>query len=112
MDWKTCGYRHTERVLVTSLKLEFSGQPIGNGRLHGQLMPLQTIMKTKANPYLITATEALENEGFTPDTLEQFTRNAMWEATSPACCTEGCVVEPDGSCPHGCPSILIALGLI
>ena len=48
----------------------------------------------------------------TPDTLEDFTRQAMWEATSPACCTEGCIVEPDGSCPHGCPSILIALGLI
>jgi hypothetical protein len=73
-------------------------------------------MKTKSyNPYLITATEALENEGFTPDTpdtLEDFTRQAMWEATSPACCTEGCVVEPDGACSHGCPSILIALGLI
>ena len=70
-------------------------------------------MKTTArNPYLITATDALENEGFTPDTLEQFTRNAMFDATSPACCTEGCVVEPDGACSHGCPSILIALGLI
>ena len=70
-------------------------------------------MKTTArNPYLITATDALENEGFTPDTLEQFTRNAMFDATSPACCTEGCVVEPDGTCSHGCPSILIALGVI
>ena len=67
---------------------------------------------TKQNPYLITAAEALANEGFTPDTLEQFTRNAMFDATSPACCTEGCIVEPDGACSHGCPSILIALGVI
>lgn len=75
-------------------------------------MPIQR-MKTKSyNPYRISATEALENEGFTPDTLEQFTRNALWEATAPACCTEGCVVEPDGACSHGCPSILIALGVI
>ena len=74
--------------------------------------PTNHMKATKQNPHLITATEALENEGFTPDTLEQFTRNAMWEATSPACCTEGCIVEPDGACSHGCPSILIALGLI
>jgi hypothetical protein len=30
----------------------------------------------------------------------------------PACCTEGCEVEPDGTCEHGCPSPLIALGII
>ena len=102
------------RVLFTSSKLEFPGEPIGNGRFHGQLMPIQ-IMKVKShNPYRISATEALENEGFsdTPESLEAFARNAMWEATSPACCSEGCVVEPDGTCSHGCPSILIALGLI
>ena len=75
-------------------------------------MPSQ-IMKVKSqNPYRISATEALENEGFTPDTLEAFARNALFDATSPACCSEGCVVEPDGICSHGCPSILLALGLI
>ena len=67
---------------------------------------------TKQSPYLITAAEALANEGFTPDTLEDFIRNALWESTSPACCTEGCIVEPDGACSHGCPSILIALEVI
>ena len=67
---------------------------------------------TQRNPYRISATEALENEGYTPDTLEAFTRNALFDATSPACCSEGCVVEPDGTCSHGCPSILIALGVI
>jgi len=30
----------------------------------------------------------------------------------PACCSEGCVVEPDGTCPHGNPSILKHHGLI
>ena len=29
-----------------------------------------------------------------------------------ACCEEGCRVEMDGYCPHGHPSILIALGMI
>lgn len=77
-------------------------------------MPSQ-IMKTKShNPYRISATEALENEGFsdTPESLEAFARNALFDATSPACCSEGCIVEPDGACSHGCPSILIALGMI
>ena len=30
----------------------------------------------------------------------------------PALCSEGCQVEPDGHCPHGAPSLLLALGLI
>jgi hypothetical protein len=30
----------------------------------------------------------------------------------PACCSEGCEVEPDGVCEHGFPSVLIASGLI
>ncbi len=25
---------------------------------------------------------------------------------------DGCIVEPDGSCPHGCQSPLILMGLI
>lgn len=32
--------------------------------------------------------------------------------TCPAVCPDGCIVEPDGTCPHGKPSILMALGLI
>ena len=97
-----------------SLVPEFPGEPIGNGRFCGQLMPSQH-MKTKShNPYRISATEALENEGFsdTPESLEAFARNALFDATSPACCSEGCIVEPDGTCSHGCPLILLALGMI
>ena len=26
--------------------------------------------------------------------------------------SEGCEIEPDGRCEHGCPSVLIALGII
>jgi hypothetical protein len=105
-----------ERASVTSSKLwlEFPGEPIGNGGFHGQLMPLQIMKTTQRNPYRISATEALENEGFsdTPESLEAFARHALFDATSPACCSEGCIVEPDGTCSHGCPSILIALGMI
>jgi len=30
----------------------------------------------------------------------------------PALCSEDCQVEPDGHCPHGAPSLLLAAGLI
>lgn len=30
----------------------------------------------------------------------------------PALCSEDCSVEPDGHCPHGAPSLLLAAGLI
>lgn len=30
----------------------------------------------------------------------------------PACCDEGCEVEPDGQCEHDCPSVLLKLGFI
>lgn len=32
--------------------------------------------------------------------------------TYPALCSEGCEVEPDGHCPHGAPSLLLALHII
>ena len=99
---------------------EFPGEPIGNGGFHGQLTPIQHKMKptqvptATRNPYRIGAMEALENEGWEPseDGAFAYAQHAMFESTSPACCTEGCIVEPDGCCSHGCPSLLIALGMI
>lgn len=37
-----------------------------------------------------------------------------WSTDSvvPAMCADGCEVEPDGSCEHGCPSILVRMGVI
>lgn len=34
------------------------------------------------------------------------------DENAPALCDEGCEVEPDGTCPHGCPSILRAARMI
>jgi hypothetical protein len=78
-----------------------------------KMKPTQSNTATR-NPYRISAMEALENEGWEPseDGAFAYARHAMFEATSPACCTEGCIVEPDGRCSHGCPSLLIALGMI
>jgi hypothetical protein len=36
----------------------------------------------------------------------------VFDSVVPAVCTYGCEVEPDGSCPHGMPSILIHLEMI
>lgn len=35
-----------------------------------------------------------------------------WEADGGCEATDGCWVEPDGICPHGCQSWLLVLGLI
>lgn len=34
------------------------------------------------------------------------------DSVVPALCTEGCEVEPDGYCPHGGKSVMLALGVI
>ena len=54
----------------------------------------------------ITVQEALENEG-----LETIIEVAF-SSVVPACCSEGCQVEPDGTCQHGFESVLLAEGLI
>ena len=50
--------------------------------------------------------EALENAGF--GDVEELMDDP---ASVPACCSEGCMVEPDGVCPHGFKSVLIEMGL-
>lgn len=70
----------------------------------------QLTAKKTENPYRIKATEALKEEGFT--SLDSFARHVIWDGECRACCSDGCMVEPDGCCHHGCPSILLALGMI
>lgn len=53
----------------------------------------------------ISADEALENEGLTLNEV-------VFESVIPACCSEGCQVEPDGVCEHGHPSVLLDMMLI
>jgi hypothetical protein len=71
--------------------------------------------KTYPNPYRVSAPTVLEWEGVdvgNEESVYDYVRSAGFEGTAPACCTEGCIVEPDGRCPHGCPSGLIVLGVI
>lgn len=57
------------------------------------------------NEHRIPAAQALKEADMT---LEE----CVVEDVVPACCSEGCEVEPDGRCEHGCPSVLLALGMI
>ena len=58
----------------------------------------------------ISMDEFLEQDG---RTLEDIFQAVLFgEENAPALCNEGCEVEPDGVCPHGCPSILRDAGLI
>jgi len=66
---------------------------------------------TLKNPHRISVKAALLEAGFR--SIERFVAsNAAHDSIVPACCNEGCEVEPDGRCWHGCPSVLLALGVI
>jgi len=65
--------------------------------------------------------ERVEPEAQTPAAEQATTRAApppdletlmAWEEEGFCEATDGCVVEPDGTCPHGCRSWLLELGLI
>lgn len=58
----------------------------------------------------ISVGKALKNAGI--ETGEVLASVYEDEASVPACCSEGCVVEADGECPHGFPSVILAMGLI
>ncbi len=51
-----------------------------------------------------TKSEILDSPSL--EQLEQWLMDGICEAT------DGCIVEPDGTCPHGCSSWLLELGLI
>ena len=59
----------------------------------------------------ITIQEWLTQNGYS-SAEEALTEYSERDDSYPAMCSEGCQVEPDGHCPHGAPSLLLALGLI
>ena len=66
--------------------------------------------KAEPNPYRVRLRDRAEDEGF--DTIAAYLEECCADSVVRALCTEGCDVEPDELCPHGCPSPLIAGGLI
>jgi hypothetical protein len=59
--------------------------------------------------FTLSVSETLDMHGI--DILDAMVM-AVDYGIAPACCTEGCEVEPDGHCEHGQPSVLIASYLI
>lgn len=57
----------------------------------------------------ISVAQVAKNEGMSFDELLETYGN---DSIVPACCSEGCKVEPDGTCEHGNQSILLRLGVI
>ena len=69
--------------------------------------------KKPPNPHRIGLKKWREDEGLTdPDAFTERLGEYVSDSICPALCDEGCEVEPDGRCSHGCPSILLALGMI
>ena len=64
------------------------------------------------NPHRISIKQTLEEFGCQPSLEDPNTRAMLMDSVQPACCDEGCNVEPDGRCEHDCPSISLALGII
>jgi hypothetical protein len=54
--------------------------------------------------------DVAEEQGY--DSVEEMLIELGTDSVMPACCSEGCQVEPDGKCPHGNPSILLEAGMI
>ena len=65
------------------------------------------------NPHRISfKTYCAENGIEDEDQKYSFLEACVCDGIVPALCKEGCEVEPDGRCEHGCPSVLLALGMI
>lgn len=62
------------------------------------------------NPHRVSIKHLASEYGY--DDTDEFLINECQDSVVPACCANGCSVEPDGTCHHGCPSPLIVLGII
>jgi hypothetical protein len=62
------------------------------------------------NGHRLTIDQFLEQDRRTMEEICEAVQ--IGEENAPALCDEGCDVEPDGVCPHGCPSILRAAGMM
>jgi hypothetical protein len=62
------------------------------------------------NEYRQSLAKTAKDNGY--NSVMKFLEEACSDSVVPACCKEGCSVEPDGTCEHGCPSPLLAAGMI
>jgi hypothetical protein len=62
------------------------------------------------NPYRLSIEQFLKLDGRALDEILAAVVSDIEPA--PALCTQLCEVEPDGTCPHGCPSLLRGASLL
>ena len=70
---------------------------------------MEATVKPK-NPNRISLKQAAEDEGY--ESVMEYLEEGCSDSVVTALCIHGCSVEPDGRCEHGCPSPLLAAGLI
>jgi len=54
----------------------------------------------------LTIEEYMGRSGYN---LREIAEKVLRGKALPALCEHGCEVEPDDNCPHGCPSLAVAL---
>lgn len=59
------------------------------------------------NSTRLSLTEFFHRRGGSPLQIVQMTHHG--EEPGPALCSRSCLVDMDGICPHGCPSVLLTL---
>ena len=66
--------------------------------------------KNKGVTYEIDMHDLLKQEGY--NSQEEMLSVYFNEGSVPAMCSDGCYVEPDGHCEHGCESFMLFMGVI
>jgi hypothetical protein len=67
----------------------------------------------RENEMLMTLKEFRAEHGIESGTdMQEALTDWVTDSVVPAMCKDGCEVEPDGICEHGCPSILVAVGVV
>jgi hypothetical protein len=74
-----------------------------------RLKEMKTRYRKLKYPHRITIDQWCLDNGYNDVSDAQ---DLLQDSVMPALCDEGCSVEPDGRCAHGCPSPLIAMGMI
>ena len=62
------------------------------------------------NKFRVSLAQRANEEGYPSKTT--YLNAECNDSVVVALCTEYCEVEPDGECSHGCPSPLVAAGII
>ena len=99
--WEVRGLLHQ---VGSRENLAVEGRSMQTPQVNGAAAP-----KAK-NPNRISLREWAEDNGY--ESVMEALEGECSDSVMTALCIHGCNVEPDGRCEHGCPSPLLAAGLI